>query len=152
VQSAAAAAHPLDPAPYLGLAEKIRALAPKVHRNKTDFASFSLTADYLAHIIWREGQWPRVRTAQPEEARKLVAEIASRDDQVAKRVDDDWNVSRFEDDRWKRERLPNLTPYDQLVLRMQEAAAYSSELAGSATRLLRLFESVNKTKAGAEVR
>jgi len=146
----AAAAHPLDPAPYLELAEKIRALAPKVHRNMTDFASFSLTADYIAHIIWREAQWPKLHTAQREEAKKLIADIASRDGKIAERVNDEWNVSRFEDDRWKRERLPNLTPYDQLVLRMQQAATYSAELAGDAPRLLRLLET--RTKAGAELR
>lgn len=148
----AAAAKALDPAPYAALAAKIRALAPKVHRNMTEFASFLLTADYIAHVIWREAQWPKLHTAQPEEAKKLVAETASRDGEIAKRVDDDWNVARFEDDRWKRERLANLTPYDQLLLRLQEAAAYSAELAGDTPRLLRLLERVKTTKAGAEVR
>ena len=134
----AAAAQPLDPAPYAALADSVRALGRKVQRNKTDFASFSLTADYLAHVTWREAQWPKVASANPEDAAKLLAEMATRDGDIAKMLDAEWSMARFADDRWKRERLAHLTPYDQLLMRMQQAAAYSAELAKEPQRLWRL--------------
>jgi hypothetical protein len=137
----AAAAVPLDPAPYAALADSVRALGRKVQRNKTDFASFSLTADCLAHVTWREAQWPRLvpTSANPPDAAKLVAEMSTRDSDMVKMLDAEWSISRFADDRWKRERLPHLTPYDQFLLRMQQAAAYSAELAKDPQRLLRLL-------------
>ena len=135
----AAAAKPLDPAPYLKLADSVRALMQTVQRNKIDFASFSLTADYLAHIVWREAQWPKLRSANADDAAKILAEITVRDGEIVKRLDAEWSLSRFEDDRWKRERLAHLTPYDQLLMRMQQAATYSEELAKDPQRLTRLF-------------
>ena len=48
---------PLDPEPYRQAADAIKKLAPSVKRNSPQFASFSLSADYLAHVTWREQQW-----------------------------------------------------------------------------------------------
>ncbi len=80
----------------------------------------------------------RLRAARPGDAARLIAEIASHDGDITQRLEAEWSRSRFADDRWKRERLPLLTPYDQLLMRMQQAAAYSAVLADP-HRLLRLL-------------
>ena len=115
------AASPIDPAPYQQLAEGIRKLEHAVKRNQAEFASFSLSADYLAHIAWREQQW-RGKTD--------LAEIAKRDAEILTRLEADWNVARFPDSTGKTQAYAFLTGYDQLLLRMRQAAQYSEAKAG----------------------
>jgi hypothetical protein len=94
-----------------------------VKRNVPQFASFSLSADYLAYVTWREQQWRE----------KLdFAEIARRDTEILKALEAEWNVSRFEDSTGKSESYRYLTPYDQLLLRMRQATEYSKAKASGA--------------------
>ena len=115
----------LDPEPYRQAADAIKKLAPSVKRNVPQFGSFSLSADYLAHVTWREQQWRE----KPD-----FAEIARRDTEILKALEAEWNVSRFEDSTGKSEPYRYLTPYDQLLLRMREATDYSEAKAAGATR------------------
>jgi Glycosyl hydrolase family 20, catalytic domain len=112
----ALAAPVLDPEPYRQSADAIRKLVPSVKRNPADFDSFSLSADYLAHITWREQQW----RGKPD-----FAEIAKRDAAILRKLEIDWNVARFDDSTGKTKPYPFLTPYDQLLLRMRQATGYS---------------------------
>jgi hypothetical protein len=114
----------LDPEPYRQAAEAIKKLAPSVKRNLTDFTSFSLSADYLAHVAWREQQW----RGKPD-----FALIATHDTEILKKLETEWNVARFDDSTGKSRPYPYLTPYDQLLLRMRQAADYSKVKAGGTT-------------------
>jgi hypothetical protein len=111
----------LDPAPYEKVAGALRMLDRKVKRNRTEFASFSLAADYIAHVVWREQQW---------RGGTNFAEIARRDADILKMLEIEWNMTRFDDSRGKSEKMVGLTPYDQLILRMRQAAKYSAEKSG----------------------
>jgi hypothetical protein len=115
----------LDPEHYRQAAEAIKKLAPSVKRNSPEFASFALSADYLAHVTWREQQWRE----KPD-----FAEIAKHDTEILKALEADWNVARFDDSTGKTEPYRYLMPYDQLLLRMHQATEYSEAKAAGATR------------------
>ncbi len=115
----------LDPEPYRHAAEAIKKLAPSVKHNLPEFASFSLSADYLAHVTWREQQW----WGKPD-----FAEIARHDIEILKVLEAEWSVARFDDSTGKTEPYRYLTPYDQLLLRMRQATAYSKAKASGITR------------------
>ena len=84
----------LDPEPYRHAAEAIKKLAPSVKHNLPEFASFSLSADYLAHVTWREQQW----WGEPN-----FAEIARHDIEILKVLEAEWSVARFDDGAGKTE-------------------------------------------------
>ena len=115
------AMNPMDPAPYRQLADAIQKLEPAVKRNQNEFASFSLSAEYLAYIAWREQQW---------RGKPNLAEIAKRDEEMLKRLEAEWTVSRFPDSTGKTHAYAFLTGYDQLLLQMRQAAQYSEAKAG----------------------
>jgi hypothetical protein len=74
-------------------------------------------------VVWREQQW---------RGGTNFAEIARRDADIVKMLETEWNMARFDDSRGKSEKMVGLTPYDQLVLRMRQAAKYAAEKSGRA--------------------
>ncbi len=119
-----AAAPPLDVGVYQSMADHIRACGRKVRRHQADLESFTLSADYIAHVAWRE------QRLRDESAANKFDEIARRDAEMVNKLDAEWNLNRYADSTGKTTPYPHLTAYDQLLLRMKQAAEWSRRAAG----------------------
>lgn len=123
---------PLDPRVYEQLVARVRALEKNVRRNREAFQSFALAVDYLEHLAWQQAQWQRMEASPSQE---VLSEVARRGREMAARLDAEWDVGRFEDDRAKREKVFGLTAYDQLLLQMRLASEYAESAIKKQTAL-----------------
>ena len=130
----ALAAKPTEIPPFATLREKLKSVEGAVRRNRADFSSFALSAEYLQHLFWRT-------TSLREQASPATLQlIAERDRVLVNKLDADWNVGRPVASPGKSEPLAALGPQDQLLFRMRDAAKYSAELARDPSRLHRILE------------
>jgi hypothetical protein len=67
---------------------------------------------------------------------RLIETIAERDRKMVRKLDAEWSLGRFQNG--KLEPIFELSPADQLVFRMQQAAKFSSDLALDGDRFDRL--------------
>jgi hypothetical protein len=104
--------------PELGpLRKKIAAVQASVRRNREDFSSFALSAEYLEHVYFRQ-----------RPGSKGYAAIADRDRALVQKLEAEWDASRPPDSPGKSQALPWLGPQDQLLFRMREASNFSGVL------------------------
>lgn len=116
------------PPPFSALGARIRRAGGGVRRNRGDFSAFALSAEYLEHAFSRDTATIEAAKAPAAQSRKLVEAIADRDRVMVAKLDAEWNLVRFADERGKLESLVELGPADQLVFRMRQAAAFSAVL------------------------
>ena len=117
---AAMAVRPASAPPIGALREKIAAVSGSVRRNRADFSSFALSAEYLEHLYWRQQPAPEALHA-----------VAERDREMVQKLEAEWDLSRPPDSPGKSRALTSLGPQDQLLFRMREAAKFSAEKAES---------------------
>jgi hypothetical protein len=117
---AAMAATPAVAPPFGPLRDKMAAVEGSVRRNRADFSSFALSAEYLEYLFWR-------RKPDPE----TLPTIAERDRALVQKLEAEWDASRPADSPGKSQALTSLGPQDQLLFRMREAAKFSASLTRS---------------------
>jgi hypothetical protein len=128
------------PSPYAALREHLGAVEDGVRRHRDDFSAFTLSADYLDHVFWRQAVLGAAAMEGRPSISTVVENVAARDRRLMERLDADWRTGRFIDASGKLDALPGLEPADQLHYTMRRAAAFSAELAGDARRLQRLVD------------
>jgi hypothetical protein len=85
-----------------------------------------------------------VREAQQTSGNKasaglLIKAVSARDRQLLDRLDADWDRVRPSDSPAKLEAIFGLSPQDQLLFQLREAAAFSAQLAADPERFYRLL-------------
>jgi hypothetical protein len=114
---------------YTRLRSQIHVVADSVRRNSDDFSALALSAEYLDYAYWRDKvAIESVQMPNTHIPANLIEAIAARDRKMVKMLDAEWNVGRFE--TGKLQAILGMTPGDQLVFRMHQAAEFSSGLAG----------------------
>ena len=128
----AAGSGTIDPAPYARLHARLLSVGQSVRNNQGDFSALALSAEYLAHVFWRQAAVEQAREGRIRcSAACLLETIAERDRTMMEKLDADWDAGRFSDSPGKLEAAPGLEPADQLLFRMRQAAEFSAELARS---------------------
>jgi hypothetical protein len=129
------------PSPYAAVRESLNAVESGVRRHPDDFSAFTLSVEYLDHVLWRQAVLGEAATATGRSSiARVVENVAARDRRLTERLDADWATGRFRDAPGKLDALPGLEPADQLHYTMGRAAAFSAELAGDTRRLQRLVD------------
>jgi len=126
--------------PFTRLRSLLGQIQPSVHKNVSDFQSFSLCVEYLEAVLWRESVIAE-KSNQPitrETASQLIQNIAQRDQALLKALTQDWDKGRPADSPEKSEPLFGFAPKDQLLFQWTRAAAYSSSLAAHPERFYQL--------------
>ncbi|HEX5235014.1 MAG TPA: family 20 glycosylhydrolase [Silvibacterium sp.] len=113
--------------PFPRLRSLLALLEPAVRRNLADFKAFTLSADYLESLYWRQSVI--AQTADNSSAALLIQIIARRDQALAAALNADWDNGRPADSPAKSQPIFNLAPKDQLLYQWTKAAAYSASLA-----------------------
>jgi hypothetical protein len=124
------AAKPIAAPPMGPLRKKIAAVKASVRRNRADFSSFALSAEYLEHLYIRQRPAPGA-----------LSEIADKDRALVQKLETEWDSSRPANSPGKSQLLTSLGPQDQLLLRMREAAEFSAGLAKDPERARKLVAS-----------
>jgi hypothetical protein len=109
---------PATAPPFGPLRQKIAAVENSVRRNRADFSSFALSAEYLDYLYWRQKAAPETFHA-----------IAERDRALVQKLEAEWDSCRPADSPGKSRPLTSLGPQDQLLFRMRAAADFSAEAA-----------------------
>ncbi len=125
--------------PFTRLRSLLKQVEPSVRENAEDFRAFSLCAECLEAMLWRDAVILEKPT-QPEQATALIGKIAERDRQLTEALDKDWDSGRPADSVAKLEPLFGLQPKDQLLFAWSRAAAYSAELALHPQRFFELLK------------
>jgi hypothetical protein len=138
----AAALHnePRGENPFTRLRSLLMQVEPLVRRNAADFRAFSLCAECLEKMVWRDAA-VLDKPQQPGEATELIGKIAERDRELAEALTRDWDSGRPADSEAKLELLFGMQPKDQLVLGWRRAADYSALLAQYPERFHRILAS-----------
>jgi Glycosyl hydrolase family 20, catalytic domain len=115
--------------PLAELRARILRAEPTVRSNWEDFDAFSVSAEYLDYLFWRDAAIREMRNApNHRSAAALIETIAGRDQRLVDRLDAEWNRGRFRDSEGKLQPIYGMGPSDQLVFRMREAARFSAGL------------------------
>ncbi|MGH9404670.1 MAG: family 20 glycosylhydrolase [Terriglobia bacterium] len=130
--------------PFAALRERIRRATDTVRRNSGDFSAFALSAEYLEYAFWRNSAIEASAKAPEAQARHLIGTLSERDRSMVTKLDAEWSIGRFPDERGKLQQLTELGPADQLLFRMGQAATFSASLAKEPSR----FSTMLRRKGG----
>jgi hypothetical protein len=129
--------------PFTRLRSLLVQLEPQVLKNLSDFQAFALSVEALQTLFWRESVVIEQAARMPLDRNmtdRLIADIAERDQALAKALSKDWDKGRFPDSAAKSQLLVELEPKDQLLFEWGRAADYSASLASHTERFHQLLE------------
>ena len=124
--------------PFTRLRALIRQLEPSVRKNADDFRAFSLCAECLDEMVWRDTVILE-RPRHADAATALIRKIAASDRQMTEALARDWDSGRPADSEASLAPLFGMQPKDQLLFSWRRASAYSTELALHPQRFFELL-------------
>ncbi|WP_446743727.1 family 20 glycosylhydrolase [Silvibacterium acidisoli] len=136
---AALAQPPLGENPFTRMRSSLAKVQLQVRKNHADFMAFSLCAEYLERMYWRDQVLHQVTDA--ESSKLLVADIADGDQGLAAALQEDWKSGRFPGDESLTAPIAEFSLKDQVVFAWMKATAYSASLAAQPERFYQLLQS-----------
>ncbi|HUH63901.1 MAG TPA: family 20 glycosylhydrolase [Terracidiphilus sp.] len=125
---------------FTRLRSLLQQVESSVEKNAADFRAFSLCAECLEAMVWRDAAIHE-KPQHLEAATDLIARIAGHDRQLAAALTADWDSGRPADSEAKLQPLFGLEPKDQLLFSWRRAADYSSLLVQHPERFHRILTS-----------